>query len=248
MAWRVVLLCCSVCLSACASSSPVVSGAVVAASEEDALTDEDGDGHSVAEDSAVQPEAGPESAPELETTNNGVGGSTRIDCDRTGLELLPDVPNDIETNPGVFQRVLDLNDPMNEVQDLVHGIEITEENEGLDDYDWGADYGGISWDWERDMVLLFLTEGSTIDLAPLYAVFPGGRDDLRIEYVPYSYEQRATWRQTINRIDGGSNPIAAGMNEILNRLDIRAEVPDDVNLSAVLPTDAYCVFQFETGE
>jgi hypothetical protein len=218
----------------------------VAASEEDAPPDDSDSDRPVAEDSAVQSEP----VPGLESTNNGVGGSTRTDCDRTGIESLPDLPNDIETNPGVFQRVLDLNDPMNEVQDLVHGIEITEENEGFDDFDWGPDYGGITWDWELDKALLFLTEGSTVDVAPLYAVFPGGEDDLRIQYVPYSYEQLDTWRHTINelndavqRASGAATPMGASMNELLNRLNVRAEIPDEVDLTGVLPSDSYCVFK-----
>ncbi|MFT7476014.1 MAG: hypothetical protein ACI81L_002960 [Verrucomicrobiales bacterium] len=98
------------------------------------------------------------------------------------------------------------------------------------------------------MALLFLTEGSSVDVATLYAAFPGGEDDLRIEYVPYSYEQLHTWRQTINQIDGGQNPIVAGMNEMLNRLDVRADAPVVVDLTGVLPADSYCVFRYEGGE
>lgn len=175
-----------------------------------------------------------------------IGGSTRADCHLDGTETLPDVPNDVETNP-TFQRARDLNDSVNEVQILVHGVEITEENEGLDDYDWGPDYAGITWDWVEDKALLFLVEGSSIDVAPLYAVFPSGENDLRIEYVPYSYEQLDTWRQGVNETRTESNLIGASLNERLNRLDVRAQNPDMVNLTVLIPSDSYCVSQLETA-
>lgn len=177
----------------------------------------------------------------------------RSDCDITGREGWPDTiqtqptpavgqePPDQPADPSGMDR---LNDPMNELEELITGQGYSDEA-GYESFDWGPDYAGLVGDPVTKQAVLLLTEGSALDTDRFYELFPGGADDLRIEYVRYSYKQLDTWRVSL------SEPLRAlrldevrwGLNQTMNRIDITTTAPDSVNLTGVLPADAYCVIE-----
>ncbi len=179
----------------------------------------------------------------------------RSDCDISGREGWP-TPTQPQATPAVGEAapppVLDplgmdrLNDPMNDLEELITGRDYTDEA-GYDSFDWGPDYAGLVGDPRTSQAVLLLTEGSTLDTERFYELFPGGADDLRIEYVPYSYEQLDTWRGALSAPLGALDvdKVGWGLNERMNRIDITTSDPDKVDLAGVIPADAYCVIEID---